>query len=83
MADAGNSGKATAWLVLEYIRTFTWPTLVCVLLLVYKDDVVRVVETREVDLFGVRIGQVLPEIKENLQAELDELRGLANSERLP
>jgi len=63
-----------ARLVLDYIRTFIWPTVLAIVLLFYKDDVLEIVKTREIEVGTLKIGQRVNDLNQNVQAELADLR---------
>lgn len=72
-------------LILDYVRTFLWPAVVLVVVLVYQDDVRKILQEREVDIFGLRIGEKVQEIETRALAEIGDIRTLLEEQqtRLP
>ena len=66
---------ATARLILDYIRTFIWPLVVVFILLLYKQDVLQLIKTRQIKVAGVfEVGESINDLNANAQAELADLR---------
>jgi DNA-binding transcriptional MerR regulator len=64
-------------LILDYLRTFMWPVVVIVVVLVYQSDVRDILRNREVKVAGVfEIGQQVDQIEENAGEELADIRAL-------
>jgi len=72
-----------AKLVLEYIRVFMWPIVLIIALFLFKEDVAKIFREREIEVAGLKIGQRINAVKENLnnieanaQIELTDIREL-------
>ena len=68
-------------LILEYIRAFLWPTVALVVVLVYQDDVRTILQERQVDIFGLRIGEKVQEIQSRASAEISDIRTLLEQQQ--
>ena len=73
MMEPDTARFALGRLVLDYIRTFTWPVLLLLAVIFYKEDVLNILREREVNIFGVQIGPRVQEIKHQTQAELQDI----------
>ena len=78
MADDPTPPYALGRLILDYLRALLWPTVVLVLVLVYQDDVRTILQEREVDIFGLRIGERVAQIESQAMAEIEDIRLLLN-----
>ena len=76
MADEASTNYSLGRLVLDYIRVFLWPVVVLVIVVVFQDDVRKIVSEREVEILGVRIGDKVEEIESRALAEISEIRSL-------
>ena len=76
MADEASGSYSLGRLVLDYIRVFMWPLVALVVVVVYQDDVRKIVSEREVEILGVRIGDKVEEIESRALAEISEIRSL-------
>ncbi len=64
-------------LVLDYLRTLLWPAVVLGVVLIYQDDVRKILETREVKVAGVfELGQQVAQIEDNTSEELADIGSL-------
>jgi hypothetical protein len=63
-------------LILEYIRAFLWPAVALIVVLVYQDDVRTLLQERQVDIFGLRIGERVEEIESSARAEISDIKAL-------
>lgn len=61
-------------LILDYIKAFMWPMVALVVVVVYQDDVRQILTEREVDIFGLRIGEKVAQIESQTKAEIEDLR---------
>lgn len=75
MSDDDRS-YALGRLVLDFIRAFLWPAVALVVVLVYQDDVRTILQEREVDIFGLRIGERVEAIESQALAEIADIRTL-------
>jgi len=80
MAD--ESGRyALGRLILDYIKAFMWPLVAGVVVVVYQDDVRQILSERQVDIFGLRIGERVAQIESQAMAEIEDLRQLLEAQR--
>lgn len=63
-----------AKLILEYIKVLMWPLILALVLLMYSEDVLNIINTREVDAFGLKIGGTLDNIAETYESEIAILK---------
>ncbi len=61
-------------LVLDYIKVLMWPAVLIVVLLVYSEEVLKIISTREVDAFGLKIGGNLENLAETYESEIAALK---------
>lgn len=69
-------------LILEYLRTFTWPVVILVFVLVYWEDVRNIIERRHINVFGLEIGPAverIEQVKVTTQQELQDIRALVET----
>jgi len=64
----------SAKLLLEYIKVFMWPLVLLLVLVLYSDEVLKIISTREVDAFGLKIGGTLDDLAMNYEAEIASLK---------
>lgn len=84
MADNGQGsgtdkgpGFAAGHLILDYIKAFLWPAVIVIAVLVYKDDVWKLLSEREVNIAGfLSLGPKVDDIETRAKAELADLRTL-------
>lgn len=83
MADTGSGekGYALGRLVLDYIKAFLWPAVAVIVIGVYQDDVRKILAEREVDIFGLRIGEKVEQIESQTMAEIEDIRLLLEAQR--
>jgi hypothetical protein len=76
MADTGSGekGYALGRLVLDYIKAFLWPAVAVIVVAIYQDDVRKILAEREVDIFGLRIGERVEQIESQALAEIEDIR---------
>ncbi len=74
--DSDGKGKdyALGRLVLDYIRAFMWPLVAVIVVVIYQDDVRKILSEREVDIFGLRIGEKVEQIESQTMAEIEDIR---------
>lgn len=68
-------------LVLDYIRAFMWPLVAVVVVVIYQDDVRKILSEREVDIFGLRIGEKVEQIESQAKAEIEDIRLLVEAQQ--
>jgi hypothetical protein len=83
MSDGDRDPYAFGRLVLEYLRVFMWPLIVLAVVLVYQDDVRKILSEREVDIFGLRIGKQVADIEQRALAEIADVRHLLEAQQAP
>jgi hypothetical protein len=81
MADDSGDGYALGRLVLDYIKAFLWPVVAVIVVVIYQDDVRKILSEREVDIFGLRIGEKVEQIESQAMAEIEDIRLLLEAER--
>ncbi|HMA15838.1 MAG TPA: hypothetical protein VKP12_13695 [Kiloniellaceae bacterium] len=83
MADTGSGekGYALGRLILDYIKAFLWPAVAVIVVVVYQDDVRKILAEREVDIFGLRIGEKVEQIESQTMAEIEDIRLLLDAQR--
>ena len=75
MSDA-ESPYALGRLILDYIRSFLWPAVALIVVFIYQDDVRTLLFERQVDIFGLRIGERVQEVESQALAEIADIRAL-------
>lgn len=63
-----------AKIILEYIKVLMWPIILVVIVFTYEEAVLDLLENREVDAFGLKIGQRIEDISKNYATEINELK---------
>lgn len=83
MADqaGGEKSYALGRLILDYIKAFLWPAVAVIVVVVYQDDVRKILAEREVDIFGLRIGEKVEELESQAMAEIEDIRLLLEAQR--
>ena len=76
MANQPSTSNSLGRLILDYIRVLLWPGVVLFVIVVFQDDVRKIVAEREVEILGVRIGDRVEEIESRALAEIDEIQSL-------
>lgn len=74
MAEPSHDRYALGRLILDYLRALIWPVAVVVALIAYGPQIEEILAEREVDLFGLRIGERLHQIDVNVQQEIRDIR---------
>lgn len=80
MAQDGTD-YALGRLVLDYIKAFLWPAVAVIVVVVYQDDVRKILAERQVDIFGLRIGEKVEQIESQAMAEIEDIRLLLEAQR--
>lgn len=65
-----------AKLILEYLKVLLWPVILLFVLGFYGDQVVQILETRNVDAFGLKISGDLDSLSDNYEQEINSLKAL-------
>ena len=60
--------------ILEYIKVLVWPVILVVAFLMYGDKLFNIIENREIDAFGLKIGKEIDDITENYEAQISLLK---------
>ena len=81
MAETSGGDYAMGRLVLDYIKAFLWPVVAVVIVLIYQDDVRKILSEREVDIFGLRIGEKVEQIESQAMAEIEDIRLLLEAQK--
>src|SRR3546814_17366014 len=63
-------------LVLDYIKAFLWPVVALAVVGIYQDDVRKILSEREVDIFGLRLGEKAEHIESQAMSRLEDTRPL-------
>ncbi len=63
-----------AKLLLDYLKVLLWPLIVVVIILLYEDEVIGLLENREIEILGLKIGQRIESLSENYATEIAEIR---------
>lgn len=80
-SDAGDR-YALGHLILEYLRTFMWPAIALAIVLVFQDDVRKILENREVEVAGVvRIGPQIEQLEQQAREEIADIRALLQAQQ--
>jgi len=81
MADDSGSSYVLGRLILDYIKAFMWPLVAIVVVVIYQDDVRQILAERQVDIFGLRIGDRVEQIESQAMAEIEDLRQLLDAQQ--
>ena len=63
-----------ASIILEYIKTLIWPVLLVSAFVIYNDELLKMIEGREIEAFGVKVGKQIDDVSSNYKAELEALK---------
>jgi len=63
-----------AKIILEYIKVLIWPFILIMGFSFYSDKLFGLIENREIDAFGLKIGKQLDDVSSNYKAELETLK---------
>ncbi|TQV82099.1 hypothetical protein [Denitrobaculum tricleocarpae] len=81
MASDGGDRYALGRLVLDYLKTFMWPVIALVVVILFQDDVRGILENREVELAGVvRIGPQIEQLQQQATEEIADIRALLQTQ---
>ena len=69
-----------AHILLEYLRILIWPMLVIIVAFAYRQDIMRVVDSREIKVGPVEVGRKLEDLKDKTKDELETV--VARLERI-
>jgi hypothetical protein len=58
----------------DYLKTLIWPVILLVIVFSYEKEVMGLLENREIDAFGLKIGARIKDFSANYENELQELR---------
>lgn len=64
---------ALGWLVLDYLKAFTWPALALFVVMFGWNDLMTLLRDREVNLFGVTLGQRVEGVQQRAEGELQDI----------
>ena len=82
MASQGGDRYALGHLILEYLRTFMWPAIALAIVILFQDDVRKILENREVEVAGVlRIGPQIEQLEEQAREEIADIRALLQAQQ--
>jgi hypothetical protein len=81
MTESSGGNYALGRLVLDYIKAFLWPVVAIIIVLIYQEDVRRILSEREVDIFGLRIGEKVEQIETQAMAEIEDIRVLLEAQK--
>lgn len=81
MTDGGAKDYVLGRLILDYIKAFIWPLVAVIVVLIYQDDVRQILAEREVDIFGLRIGERVEQIESQAMAEIEDIRLLLEAQQ--
>ncbi|MEO3430688.1 hypothetical protein AAFN88_17675 [Pelagibius sp. CAU 1746] len=81
MADDGGKSYVLGRLILDYIKAFMWPLVAVIVVLIYQDDVRQILSERQVDIFGLRIGEKVEQIESQAMAEIEDIRLLLEAQQ--
>jgi hypothetical protein len=82
MADVGERSYTLGRLILDYVRAFMWPAIIILLVMMYTEDIRRILSERDVNIAGVvHIGAKVQEIESRTRAEIADVRTLVEEQR--
>ncbi|MDJ0941942.1 MAG: hypothetical protein QNJ30_00630 [Kiloniellales bacterium] len=77
MASEGGERYALGRLILDYLRSFTWPAILLAVVLFYSSDVREILRSRELEVVGfLKIGQKVEELEAQAAEEIADVRAL-------
>jgi hypothetical protein len=65
--------ESNARLILDYVKVMMWPLIFLGIFLTSRQELLDIVSNREVDAFGLRIGERVTEVQANASTELEEI----------
>jgi hypothetical protein len=81
MTDGSGKDYALGRLILDYIKAFMWPAVAIIVVFIYQDDVRQILSERQVDIFGLRIGEKVEQIESQAMAEIEDIRVLLEAQQ--
>ena len=81
MTESSVDRFALGRLILDYIKAFMWPVVAIIVVVVYQADVRQILTERQVDIFGLRIGERVEQIESQTMAEIEDIRLLLETQR--
>ncbi|GAB2198491.1 hypothetical protein [Sessilibacter sp. MAH4] len=69
-----NNCVEVARLILDFLKTSIWPIVTLVFFLVYGDRVLSILSSREIDVFGVQIGQQINNFSHVHEQQISDLK---------
>ena len=82
MASDSGERYALGRLILDYLRTFMWPVIALAVVLLFQDDVRKILENREVEVAGVvRIGPQIERLEQQANEEIADIRALLQAQQ--
>ncbi|WP_282610383.1 hypothetical protein [Pelagibius sp. Alg239-R121] len=82
MASEAGDRYALGRLILDYLRTFMWPAIAFAVVILFQDDVRKILESREVELAGVvRIGPQIEQLEKQANEEIADIRALLQAQQ--
>lgn len=82
MAQEGERSYVLGRLILDYIRTFMWPGVVLLAVVIYQEDLMGILKGREFKAFGVEVGPAVEQIQQveaTTQQELADIAALVET----
>lgn len=64
---------ALGWLILDYLKAFTWPALALFIVIFGWSDLMALLRDREVNVFGVTLGQRVEGVQQRAEGELQDI----------
>ena len=61
-------------IILEYIKVLIWPLILIIGFAFYSDKLFGIIENREIDAFGLKVGKQVDKVSSNYKAELKALK---------
>lgn len=58
----------------EYLKTLIWPVILLIIVFSYEKEVVGLLQDREIDAFGLKIGARIEDFSNNYENEIKELK---------
>lgn len=83
MASDSGDRYALGRLILDYLRTFMWPVIALAVVMLFQDDVRKILENREVEVAGVvRIGPQIERLEQEANEEIADIRALLQAQQV-
>ncbi|MFV8448422.1 hypothetical protein ACPV47_09155 [Vibrio jasicida] len=61
-------------LILEYLKVLIWPLVLVVAIVFHGERILKIMETREIDAFGVKLGRTLDSFAQNTHQQISRLK---------